>query len=146
MKFREGDRRKIKAALDMTPLIDVVFQLLVFFMLSATFVVQSSIPIEMPEAAAAAKLEQKDLSITITNEEGGPDDGGKIYVNQLEILNYEELTQTLVEFRATQQSPLVLIRPDKNISSGQLIKVMGIAHSVGLDKIQVGAQAPDLGQ
>ena len=43
MKFRVEKKRKISAIVDMTPLIDVVFQLLIFFMLSATFVVQSSI-------------------------------------------------------------------------------------------------------
>ena len=52
MRFRkqERDRRRILAEVDLTPLIDVVFQLLIFFMLTATFVVQSSIQIEVPEA------------------------------------------------------------------------------------------------
>ncbi len=65
MKFRRDRKRRINPNLDMTPLIDVVFQLLIFFMLSATFVVQSSIQIEMPEAEGAAQLDQKDLSVTL---------------------------------------------------------------------------------
>jgi len=56
MKFKRNDKRKIRAAVEMTPLIDVVFQLLIFFMLSSTFVVQTSIPIETPLAEGAEKL------------------------------------------------------------------------------------------
>ena len=55
MKFRKNvaqgnERRRVRATLDLTPLIDVVFQLLVFFMLTSTFVVQTSLPIQMPQA------------------------------------------------------------------------------------------------
>jgi len=39
MKFREINKRKVRATVDLTPLIDVVFQLLIFFMLSSTFVI-----------------------------------------------------------------------------------------------------------
>ena len=65
MKFKRNDKRKVRAAVELTPLIDVVFLLLIFFMLSSTFVVQTSIPIEIPESVGAEQFEQKDLSITL---------------------------------------------------------------------------------
>ena len=83
MKFAQGERRKVRATVELTPLIDVVFQLLIFFMLSSTFVVQRSIQIEVPEAEGAVALEQKDLSITIAYGDGGPDNGGPVYVNEV---------------------------------------------------------------
>ncbi|MEA3365894.1 MAG: biopolymer transporter ExbD, partial [Candidatus Hydrogenedentes bacterium] len=74
MYFREGDgKKKVKAQLDLTPLVDVVFQLILFFMLSSTFVVQSTVNIEVPEAPGATTLEKKDLTITLAYGEGGPD-------------------------------------------------------------------------
>ena len=58
--------------------------------------------------------------------------------------SFEELTATLAEFKANQHSARVLIRSDKRVISGLLIKVLGIASSVGLEKIQIGAQAPTI--
>ena len=72
MKFKRDNRRKVLASLDMTPLIDVVFQLLIFFMVSSTFVVQSSVPIELPEAEGADQLESKEMSITLVYGAGVP--------------------------------------------------------------------------
>ena len=85
MKFRQKEKRKVRANVDLTPLIDVVFQLLIFFMLSATFVVQSSIQIEMPEAEGTTTLEQKDISITLTYGEGGPDSLAKARTTNLKL-------------------------------------------------------------
>lgn len=73
MKFRNEKKRKVTPNVDLTPLIDVVFQLLIFFMLSATFVVQSSIEVSIPTAEGATQLEHKDLSITLAQGPGGPD-------------------------------------------------------------------------
>ena len=73
MQFRDKSKsHRVTSTLDLTPLIDVVFQLLIFFMLTSTFVVQSSIQIEMPEAKGTSILEQKDISITLAHGEGGP--------------------------------------------------------------------------
>ena len=129
MKFREKRERKVKAEVDLTPMIDVVFQLLIFFMLSATFVVQSSIQIEMPTAEGAVQLEQKDLSITLVYEEDGE---GPIYVDNVLVASYEELSSILAEKKAESPDINVLIRTDARRISGDLITVLGIASSLGL--------------
>lgn len=141
MKFREKRERKVKADVNLTPLIDVVFQLLIFFMLSATFVVQSSIQIEMPTAEGAVELEQKDLSVTLVYDENGGE--GSIYVDNVLVGSYEELSSILAEKKVESPAIMVLIRTDERRRSGDLITVLGIASSVGLDKIQVSANPPE---
>lgn len=143
MKFRRDRKRRINPNLDMTPLIDVVFQLLIFFMLSSTFVVQSSIQIEMPEAEGAAQLEQKDLSVTLAYGTGGPEDKGKIYVNNEEVPSIEELTRILSEEVLERPDLLLLIRTDTRTETGRLVEVLGIAKSVGIKKSAIAAQPPD---
>ena len=144
MKFRESDsnKRKVKAAFDLTPLIDVMFQLILFFMLSSTFVVQSSIQIEMPEAEGATTLEQKDLSITLAHGMGGPDDGGLIYMGDEEVATWEELGQRLLEEsqRAPDAVPMLLIRSDGRVPMARTVRVWGLATSVGFTKFGVAAQ------
>ena len=143
MKFRRDRKRRINPNLDMTPLIDVVFQLLIFFMLSSTFIVQSTIQIEMPEAEGAAQLEQKDLSVTLAYGTGGPDGKGKIYVNSKEVPSIEELTRILSERAAERPDIMLLVRTDARTDTGRLVEVLGIASSVGIQKFGIGAQPPD---
>jgi len=142
MKFRTDKRRKVNPNVDLTPLIDVVFQLLIFFMLSATFVVQSSIQIEMPEAEGATELEQKDLSVTLAFGSGGPDDKGKIYVDGEEISTIEELTRILTEHVTERPDLRMLVRADTRTDTGRLVEVLGIANSVGIEKTGIAAQPP----
>ena len=143
MKFRRDKKRRVNPHVDLTPLIDVVFQLLIFFMLSATFVVQSSIQIEMPEAEGAAQLEQKDLSVTLAYGTGGPDGRGKIYVDSVEVPTIEELTRILSERVAERPDIMLLVRTDTRTNAGRLVEVLGIANSVGIQKTGIGARPPD---
>ncbi len=145
MRFTHADRRRIKANVELTPLIDVVFQLLIFFMLSSTFVVQTSIPVEIPKAQGAENLEQKDFSITLLPGEGGPDNAGKIYfkgVEEVEITSWRELANALREAHHQQPEALVLIRADENIRHGRLVRVLGTANRVGIRHYGIAAQPP----
>ncbi len=143
MKFKQDKKRKINPNVDLTPLIDVVFQLLIFFMLSATFVVQSTIQIEMPEAEGAAQLEQKDLSVTLAYGSGGPGGKGRIYVNSEEVPSIEELTRILTERVSDRPDLMLLVRTDARTDTGRLVEVLGIASSVGIQKFGIGARPPD---
>jgi biopolymer transport protein ExbD len=142
MRFREKDKRKVRANVDLTPLIDVVFQLLIFFMLSSTFVVQSSIQIEMPKAQGAVALEQKDIAITLAHGEGGPGGKGLIYVDDVEVDSLRDLSLILAEHREKRPDTMVLIRPDARVETARLVEVLGIANSVGIERYGIAAQPP----
>lgn len=145
MKLRRSDRRKLHPGVDLTPLIDVVFQLLIFFMLSATFVVQSSIHIEMPEAKGATTLEQKDVSITLAYGEGGPDGKGPIYVDNVPMQSMEELSRVLAARRSERPDIMVLIRADAQTQTARLVEVLGIASSIGIERYGIAARPPSEG-
>jgi len=143
MKFRK--RRKIRTAsvLNLTPMIDVVFNLLIFFMLSSTFVVQSSIKIEMPKAEGATELEQKDLSVTLAYGTDGPGGKGKIYIDTEEIDSIQTLTQRLSDEVRKQPELQLLVRTDARTDTARLVEVLGIANSVGIKRLGIGAQPFD---
>lgn len=123
-------------------MIDCVFQLIIFFMLSSTFVVQSSINIEMPEAEGAASLEQKDLSVTLAYGEGGPDGKGPIFVDNVEVKTMAELGHVLQAAASEREDLGVLIRPDARIPTARLVEVLGIATSVGIQRFNIAAIPP----
>ena len=144
MKFRPAveEKRKVRANLDLTPLIDVVFNLIIFFMLSSTFVVQSSIQIETPIAEGCESLEQKDVSIRLQFGDGGPDGEGRVYLDNDEILDWADLSQKLSEVMEARPKAMVLIRPDARIETGRLVQVLGIATSVGVERYGIAAEPP----
>ncbi|HOD49766.1 MAG TPA: biopolymer transporter ExbD [Candidatus Hydrogenedentes bacterium] len=143
MKFREGDgKRKVKAQLDLTPLIDVVFQLILFFMLSSTFVVQSTVNIQVPEALGATALEKRDLTVTLVYGEGGPDGRGPIFVDNIEISSMGQLSQKLADEKRARPDLMLLIRSDGRTETARLVKVLGIARSLGITNFGIAARPP----
>ena len=139
MQFR-SKRQRLNPELNLTPLIDVVLQLLLFFMLSSTFVVQASINVQMPEAKGAPSFEQKDLSVTLTYDETAPGGQGRVFVDNDEMLTMDQLSQRLGEEIAQRPDLRVLIRPDARVPAGRLVQVLGQVHSVGIRRYFIAAK------
>jgi biopolymer transport protein ExbD len=130
MNFRAGIKRRPPAVLDMTPLVDVVFQLLIFFLLTSTYVQQSSqnsssVPVELPESSLEASQQAPDeLMISI-------DEGGSVFVGD-DLLSLDQLATRL--FRVAQSKPntIVLVRGDQRVPYGRVGQVMSIVRASGL--------------
>jgi biopolymer transport protein ExbD len=140
MNFRREKRLKVKALFDITPLVNVVLLLLFFFMLSSTFTVTASIPIEAAKTDARLFFEEKDISITLLQGEGGPDNEGQIFINDDEIAAWDDLSTTLNDLHQQEPDAVLLIRPEANVSSARLVRIMGIATSLGIDRYAIAAE------
>jgi biopolymer transport protein ExbD len=145
MQFRRTRKLRVVARMDMTPLINVVFLLMLFFLLSGTFVARMEIPIETARAEGAPAYGEKDLSITLAYGEGGPNAKGTLYANDVEVLDIAELSRILAEARAERPDLRVLIRPDARISSARLIEVLGIVRAAGVDRCSIAAEPLEQG-
>ena len=141
MKFRRKERLKIRANADITPLIDVIFQLLIFFMLSATFVVQTAINIQVSEAEGVQELETRDITITLRYDENDPDGDGQIFVDDVEV-GIDELPRYVAALIEEQEIGFVLIRPDRRIRTGRLVRVFGYLNSLGVTNYGIAATLP----
>ncbi len=143
MQLRRSTTKKIRATLDMTPMIDVTFQLIIFFLLSSTFVIQSSVPVELSQVPEGAVThEKKQLTITLQAGEGGPDNKGGVYVDETPIGNWQELRGILKALQERDPEALVLIRPDRAVPTERLLYVMGMANALGLVHYGVAAESP----
>ncbi len=140
MQIKRSREKKVRATLDMMPMIDVTFQLIIFFLLSSTFVVQTSVPIELSPSEGAAQLEKKNMSITLAAGDGGPDNGGAIFVDDTEITAWIDLRRVLAELKNRNPEALVLVRPDRNVPTERLVKVLGIANRLGIVHYGIAAQ------
>ena len=110
---------------DLTPMIDTVFLLLIFFMLSSSFVQVSGIPVALPAAGAGSKMSVDKLVVSI-------DRSNKLYFNDLE-MNWETLTEQLQKCKADWNANTVIVRADRTTEYGVVVRMMALARSLGLN-------------
>lgn len=134
MQFRKKSvtHQKLTVTLNMTPLIDCVLQLLIFFMLSSSFVLQTGIRVDLPKARAPKLQDEQDIVITITRN-------NEIFLND-EKMTSGQLPIALLERLTKSQRKVVLIKPDKRVETGKLVEVMGIAKSVGVESLGIATE------
>ena len=134
MKLRP--RRREDVELNITPLIDVVFLLLIFFMVSSTFEKQSQMKITLPEASEKVTDEIPD-SVTVEI-----DTQGRVFVNKKSLLNSQLITirEAIRDAAHDMKAPTVIIRADANATHQSVVKVMDAAQQLGLVKITFATQ------
>jgi len=132
MKFRPRERRE--STVDLTSLIDVVFMLLIFFMVTATFQKNAALKIALPTATNAAVVNEQDkLELLIDGQ-------GRYYINGREVLNNEP--ETL--FQAMSQTldglgkvPPLVISADAKANYQSVVTAMDIAGRLGLTNFSI---------
>ena len=110
-------KHKVDANFSMSSMTDIVFLLLIFFMLTASFITPSGLPVNLPSAASSSIVMQKN-SVTITADL-------KYYINQREV-SLNNLERELSRI-APEPNGSLTIHVDKSVDSEFLIKVAGIA-------------------
>ncbi len=135
MSFRQGGFRvkKQQVVLDLTPLIDCIFQLLIFFLLTASFITTPNLNVELPKASAkAAASESRDLMVVITRE-------GKLQYEK-ELVTPDQLMAKLKALYKERPEARILIQADRKAYHGIVVKVMDIAKSLGFKRLGVAIQ------
>lgn len=116
-----------KGRLDIAPLIDVVFLLLIFFMLTSSYIFQPGIRVNLPRAVTSEALHKELLVVTITA------DGG-IFINERPIGGDELVSR--ITIAARDEQPL-LIRADKKADLGKVIEIWDICRQVDVKQINI---------
>ena len=126
MRFREKRTTRIPM-INLTPMVDVLFLVLLFFLITSSFSEQPNIKLELPSAkyASTSKLEERVL--TISQE-------GKLFF-QSEPVERKDLPAVLRNAFSTQDDKTLVMRADKNVPYGVIIDVMDAAKGAGLKRI-----------
>ena len=138
MKFQRHRREDV--GVDLTPLIDVVFLLLIFFMVSTTFIRETQLKIDLPEASGELQeIEDDVIEITV-------DRRGDYAVNQQLLVNSEldTLLRALRE-RLAERDPTtrVIITADANAAHADVVRAMDAAGRLGLSRISITTRQPE---
>jgi len=125
MRLRHS--RQEEPDLNLTPLIDVVFLLLIFFMVSTTFNKEAELKIELPESAADKKEQLKQpIEITINSQ-------GRYFVNKREVINtrLDFLMRAIDKEAGGRKDPPIIISADAKTPHQSVITAMDAARQLG---------------
>ncbi|WP_372762629.1 ExbD/TolR family protein [Pseudoalteromonas sp.] len=126
--FQEEEAEEI----NMTPMLDVVFIMLIFFIVTASFVKESGIDVNRPEAATAVKKERANILVAIS-------DSGEIWINKRQV-DVRAVQANIERLKAENPQGSVVIQADKKSTTDTLIKVMDAARAAGVFDVSIAAQ------
>jgi len=119
--------------LNLTPLIDVVFLLLIFFMVSTTFEQQSRLKIELPEASSQASKKQADTVVI------GIDAKGRFFINDRQLVNtqFKTLKMALMKTVGKNKDVPLVLKADAKTPHQAVVMAMDAAAQLGLTRLSI---------
>ena len=126
--------RRPDPIVDVTPMIDIVFQLVLFFMVSTTFVTSPGIQVDLPRSSAQTVLsDDKDIQVWVTTD-------GAVYVDEQPVTVAELRARFL---RAAKNNPntMVVIKADGGVNHSRVVAVMDQAQAQGLTRLAIATDA-----
>ena len=136
MKFRR--RRREEPGVNLTPLIDVVFLLLIFFMVSTTFTRETRLLVDLPEADAAPATEAPQQIELLVDEGGGYRVNGEALVDQ----RVRTIQAALYEYSGGDTTIPLLISADADARHAAVVRAMDAAGQMGFSRLSIATLRP----
>lgn len=130
-KFIFHQPQEQDASVDITPMLDVVFIMLIFFIVTATFVKLAGIEVDAPKASTAVVQEKANILIAI-------DANNKVWINRREV-DLRALRPNIERLHAENPKGIVVIQADKMSRNETLVKVMDASRKAGVYDIALAA-------
>ncbi|MCR4822325.1 MAG: biopolymer transporter ExbD [Treponema sp.] len=130
--MKVSNRKKRNVNVDLTPMIDVVFQLILFFLVSTTFAILPAINVNLPDSSTAQGAEVAGITITVQSS-------GKMWFND-EQVSFSTLGKKLASFdtegKKKEEYPVTL-EADENVTNGSIVKVFDVLRDQGFVSINL---------
>ena len=118
--------------LDLTPLIDVVFLLLIFFMLSSSFIFQPGIKVKLPESNVSETKKEKSYEVILTQE--------NLIFFSGERITLEGLERKMKIISKNSPEAVLIIKADENVRHKNVVRIMSIAKMNGIKKLGIATR------
>ena len=125
--------RRVDPIVDVTPLIDIIFQLVLFFMVSTTFISAPGIEVDLPRSSADTVLrDQDDLSIWVAED-------GAVYVDDRPV-DFDGLKAALDVAAGDNPNTLIMLKADRGVAHGRVVAIMDAARNRGLTQLAIATE------
>ncbi|MDY7029770.1 MAG: biopolymer transporter ExbD [Spirochaetota bacterium] len=130
MQFRR--RLKPTATVEIVPLIDVVFQLVVFFMVSSTFILTPGISLTLPDSSTAEPVVMSRLVVTIVAED-------EIYLNKdrHSLASFEEALKGFTEREEVSKLQTAVVEGDQTVSYSLMVHILDVLRTYGFEGVNL---------
>ena len=133
MEFNLPRRKQKDMGIEMGPLMDIVFILLIFFVVTSSFTRETGVDVTKPQAQSASQLEKENLLIAITR-------AGTIHMNERQV-DLASLQDILKQSLAKAPDREAVVIADKGSETGVLVQVIDMCNLAGVKKVSIAAQA-----
>jgi len=133
--FSAGQQDEEDSAIDLTPMLDVVFIMLIFFIVTASFIKEAGIDISRPQAETTEKQDRASIFIALSPS-------GEIWIDRKNVPT-SQLKATIEKLKAENPQGAVIIQADRDSKSKQLMQVMDAARDAGITQIAVATEAQE---
>ena len=130
MQLRAKSRKKVY--INITSLIDCIFMLLLFFMITSTFLEQPGIKLELPAARTTTNSEPQEYVLTI-------DKKGELFLNR-QTVTLAELEAEIRKILPKMKDGALVLKADQEITHGLVVRVMDMARRGGVKKLIIGTK------
>ena len=130
--MRPNESNEVEATIDMAPLLDIVFILLIFFMVTTTFVKDMKLELERPKASSSSAASSKAIRLFI-------DRHGDTYLDG-EPVRLWLIQSKLRDLLSTASSKVILVVTDEGVPAGKLIEVIDQARLSGAESVGVATK------
>lgn len=130
MKF-ETTKKHISTSI-LISMTDVVFLLIIFLLISSSFITQSGIPIKLPSSSNQAQQNPKTISVTLTKD-------GQVFIDN-RVTTWEQLGNTLLQLKTSDDLQVVYLRADEVTELKSVVRVMDIIKQSGYERIYIATQ------
>ncbi len=120
-------RKKVSVELNIAPLIDVVFQLLLFFVLTTSYVTNPGIEVALPKAASAVPVQKEHIELYITKENA-------VYYNN-EKVTLDNLRNRLENMPSLSKT--VILKADKSVELGMVVQVIDVVKQTNIKDLVI---------
>ena len=127
-----GYKKKKKSVINITSLIDVLFLLLIFLMVSSSFLQEPGIKLDLPETGKTDTVQKKKFTLFVR-------ESGELFLNKKEV-NLNNLGAYLKKKLPAIKDESLTLKGDKKIEYGKIVKIMAIVKSSGIKKLIIGTK------
>ena len=120
------------AQIDMTPMLDIVFIMLIFFIVTTVFVKEAGIDVNKPDASRAVLQKNANIFIAITED-------GNVWLDKREV-SADSVRANIERLLVEQPTDYVIIQADVKAKHGLVVEIMDQVKAAGVDKISVAAR------
>ena len=134
MLFAKKERHFYQLQAPLTSLIDIVFLLLIYFLLTTNFIVEEGIKVKLPNARASSSQTEKEITIVV-------DKTGRPFLGDREIPLNELFGELKLRLQGREDS-LVVIKADRSVVLNKAVRVMDVAKAAGAGRLALATEKP----